>query len=70
MRNHTVCYTLVDSQEELRKGCKFDFVGLYLILFKCTIAVYLLCSVDIFVESFEGINVELHELSKQIKVAL
>ncbi len=31
---------------------------------------YLLWSVDIFVESFEGINVELHELSKQIKVAL
>lgn len=31
---------------------------------------YLLWSVNVFVESFEGINVELHELSEQIKVAL
>lgn len=31
---------------------------------------YLLWSVDIFVESFEGIDVELHKLSKEIKVAL
>lgn len=34
------------------------------------VQLYLLWSVDIFVESFEGINVELHELSQQIKVAL
>lgn len=32
--------------------------------------VYLLSSVDVFVESFEGINVKLDEFSKQIKVAL
>lgn len=31
---------------------------------------YLLWSVNIFVESFEGINVEFHKFSKQIKVAL
>lgn len=31
---------------------------------------YLLWSVDIFVKSFEGIDVELHELPQQIKVAL
>lgn len=33
-------------------------------------AVYLLWGVDVFVESFEGIDVELHKLSKQVKVAL
>lgn len=31
---------------------------------------YLLWRVHIFVESLEGINVELHELPEQIKVAL
>lgn len=31
---------------------------------------YLLSRVDVFVESFEGIDVELHELSEQVEVAL
>lgn len=31
---------------------------------------YLLRSVDVFVEPFKGIDVELHELSQQIKVTL
>lgn len=31
---------------------------------------YLLRRVHVFVESFEGINVELHELPEQIEVAL
>lgn len=34
------------------------------------VKLYLFWSVNVFVESFEGINVELHKLSKQVKVAL
>lgn len=35
-----------------------------------SVKLYLFWSVHVFVESFEGIDVELHKLSKQIKVAL
>ena len=43
---------------------------MYSITFYNAEKLYLFRSVDVFVESFEGINVELHELSQQIKVAL
>lgn len=50
-----------DKQRLLNNGFYFSTFCYSLYLFLC---------VDIFVESLEGINVELHKLSEQVKVAL
>lgn len=57
--------TCVHPQHTQRTSSNIEFVGT-----AYTFWSYFFWCVDIFVESFEGINVELHELSQQIKVAL